>query len=406
MSIVGNGAWMARLPLWVAAFLLGSLTPAFGQSVVLGRPARDRCAPPPCSTAEETPAPTPVPPTDLSDRFLTPDERSAGEASVAYLPPAGYIDNAIPMTNFRLRYDAGFDINRPDRAQFFYATWRELSFHPHGINGNGIFFDPKARGPEQLPGRLDFQEVSSYFEYAFTRRLSAFVDVPVRFVDFDNLLEDPDHDRRPGGGFFPEPRAENTETFHNNLGGLSDIQAGFKAALVADPDRYLTFQFRTYVPSGDAGRGLGTGHVSLEPGVLLYRQMTDRLMVQGQFRGWIPIAGGRMDGDILIYGVGAGYDIYRCGNLRVTPITEFVGWTVLSGFESFFGPVTATAPPGVVIPTTHGVQDASGDTIVNGKVGVRTYFGHRQDLYVGWGHSLTGDRWYRDIFRLEYRIAF
>src|SRR6266852_1145605 len=134
--------------------------------------------------------------------------------------------------------------------------------------------------------------------------------------------------------------------------------------------------------------------------------MTDRLMVQGQFRGWIPIAGGRMDGDILIYGVGAGYDIYRCGNLHVTPITEFVGWTVLSGFESFFGPVTATAPPGVVIPTTHGVQDASGDTIVNGKVGVRTYFGHRQDLYVGWGHSLTGDRWYRDIFRLEYRIAF
>jgi hypothetical protein len=48
-------------------------------------------------------------------------------------------------------------------------------------------------------------------------------------------------------------------------GGLSDVQFGFKAALLADPDRYLTIQFRTYVPTGNPGTGLGTGHPSLEP---------------------------------------------------------------------------------------------------------------------------------------------
>jgi hypothetical protein len=32
--------------------------------------------------------------------------------------------------------------------------------------------------------------------------------------------------------------------------------------------------------------------------------------------------------------------------------------------------------------------------------------GEAQDVYVGYGHSLTGDRWYRDIFRLEYRLHF
>jgi hypothetical protein len=303
---------------------------------------------------------------------------------------------------FRLRYDAGFDMNRPDRAEFFYATWRELSFHPHGIMNDGtfkgVFFDPKARGPEQLPGRLDFQEVSPYLEFAFSHRLSGFVEVPTRFVDFDNLQEDPDHER------FPEPRAENTEVPHNNVGGLSDIQAGFKAALIADPDRYLTFQFRTYIPTGDAGRGLGTGHTSLEPGILLYERLSERLALQGQFKDWVPIGGGPGAGNVLIYGFSLGYDVYQHCDLRITPVAEMVGWTVLSGFESFAGPVTP--PAGVNVPTTHGVMDASGDTIVNAKIGVRTYFGRGQDVYVGWGRSLTGDRWYKDLFRVEYRIGF
>src|SRR5712691_11833904 len=33
----------------------------------------------------------------------------------------GYIDSAIPLTQFRLRYDAAYHDNRPARAEFFYA---------------------------------------------------------------------------------------------------------------------------------------------------------------------------------------------------------------------------------------------------------------------------------------------
>src|SRR5207248_6321693 len=32
----------------------------------------------------------------------------------------GYIDSAVPRTQFRLRYDSAYDNNRPDRAAFFY----------------------------------------------------------------------------------------------------------------------------------------------------------------------------------------------------------------------------------------------------------------------------------------------
>jgi hypothetical protein len=224
------------------------------------------------------------------------------------------------------------------------------------------------------------------------------------------LKPNPNLAPNPGSRFFPEPLGENTEAPDNTPGGLSDIEAGVKFAVLADPCRYLTLQFRTYIPTGDAGKGLGTGHVSLEPGVLYYRRLVDRLVFQAQFRDWIPVDGGQAAGNVLIYGLGLGYDVYRRGNLCITPITEFVGWTVLNGFESFFGTV-APAPAGnalagIALPVTHGVADASGDTIVNVKIGVRTYFCNGHDMYVGWGHALTGDRWYKDIFRVEYRYCF
>jgi hypothetical protein len=330
---------------------------------------------------------------------------SQGLASGAatFAAPGGYLDDPIPRTNFRLRYDAGFDMNRPDRAEYFYATWRELSFHPHGItNTGGVFFDPKAGGPEQLPAKIDYQEASAYGEYAVTKRFSIFVDIPVRFVDFDGNQEDPDRES------FPEPRSENVNEVspHNNVGGISDVQYGIKAALLADPDQYLTFQFRTYIPTGEASKGLGTGHVSVEPSLLYYKRLTDRVTTQEQFTVWAPVEGGAASGPILMYGAGVSYDVYKNCGLRIAPVAEVVGWTVLYGFESEFGPTNAINEPTVRVPMTHGATDAAGDTIVNAKLGVRAYFGDRQDMYIGYGRSLTGDTWYKDIFRVEYRIGF
>jgi len=175
--------------------------------------------------------------------------------------------------------------------------------------------------------------------------------------------------------------------------------------LLADPDQYLTLQVRGYIPTGQASKGLGTGHYSVEPTLLYYKQI-DRWTLQGQAGDWMPTKGDKSAGNILLYGAGLGYDIYRSDCLRITPITEFFGWTVLHGFESFFGDVNATSVPGLEVPTTHGVEDAGGTTIIDGKIGVRTYFGENQDLYVGYGRALTGDRWYKDLFRVEYRYKF
>src|SRR5262249_22641034 len=165
-----------------------------------------------------------------------------------------------------------------------------------------------------------------YLEWAASDRFSAFVEAPVRFLN-------------------PQQNA--------NTAGFADMNFGFKAALVTSPDRYLTFQFRTYLPTGDPGHGLGNDHVTLEPGLLFYQKLAERLRLEGEFRPWIPIGGTDFAGNILRYGLGISYDVYKTEKVRLAPVIECVGWTVLNGKEAAF-------PENVV-------RSAAGDTIVNGK---------------------------------------
>jgi hypothetical protein len=319
----------------------------------------------------------------------------------------GYIDPAMPQTMFRLRFDAAFDSNRADRAEYFYGAWRELSFHPHAIINGGVFYDPRAKGPDQSAQHLNYQEASGYFEWAITQRFSVFGEVPWRFVEFNGNQED-DSTKGPRAS---EPFA--TERENDTENGLSDIQLGFKYAFIADPDqRYLTLQTRFYIPTGFARDGLGTGHVSIEPGLLFFQRLNDRLVLEGEFLSWNPVAGSAEAGNILQYGLGLSYSAYQRCNLRIVPVAEVVGWTVLNGFESFIGLdggfTSAFAPPSIAatLPINHGVESASGATIVNAKIGIRTYFGNGNDFYIGYGQCVTGSRWYRDIARIEYRYTF
>lgn len=291
-------------------------------------------------------------------------------ASGAAASATGYLDNPIPITTFRVRYDSAYDNNRPDRAEFFYGKCG--CFRVLGA-------DPNAPGPPAVETKVDYQDIRAYLEAAFDNRASAFVELPVRFLN-------------------PEK--------NENATGFGDMNAGFKYAVIACPERYVTFQFRTYIPTGDADRGLGTNHVSLEPGVLLQQQLSDRLILNGEVQDWIPISGTDFAGNVLRYGVGLTYIALDSCNYRVMPVAEFVGWTVLDG-KDFAVPGNNTDP------MAGRVQDASGDTIVNAKLGVRFGFGEagpgslsQSSLYVGYGRALTGDVWYKDVLRVEYRLTF
>lgn len=265
----------------------------------------------------------------------------------------GYIDPAIPANQIRFRYDAAFNNVKPSRAEFFW---------PLG--------PPRGPGPGAETS-LDYQDASIYLERAFTPGFSVFGELPFR---------------------------QHNPTLVDNSAGLSDANLGLKLVLQSDCESVTTFQLRTYVPSGDADRGLGNGHVSLEPGLLFYRRLRPRLAFEGEVRDWIPIGGtDGIEGNVLRYGIGATYELTDpCDCRRLAAVIETVGWTVLDGQSA-----VTTAPP---VATQ--LVSAVGDTIVNAKVGLRWRWNACSDLYVGYGRALTDETWYDDIVRLELRRIY
>ena len=114
--------------------------------------------------------------------------------------------------------------------------------------------------------------------------------------------------------------------------------------------------------------------MSLEPSLLYFKQLTQRLIFQAQLTDWIPVGGTAEAGNIIEYGVGFSYFVYQTPKLAIAPVVELLGWTVLSGYESFFSPDASFATGNFNVPDDHGVYSAIGDTIINGKLGVWTYF--------------------------------
>jgi len=274
----------------------------------------------------------------------------------------GYIDWAVPRTNFRMRFDAGFDSNRPDRAEFFYAQYQNPG---PGNLGNGI-----------VNTTVNFQDIRGYLELAANDRFSVFAELPIRFLQTESQ----------GGRGLQDS---------GNTNGIADLEAGFKYAISNDPSHFLTFQMKTYIPTGNASDGLGTDHVSLEPGLLFNSRVNSRLDIFAELRDWIPINGSTLNGqdyagNVLRYGVGAAYTAHCSESVEVSPIVEFVGWSVLDG--QVFDERTLT-------------NVSAETTIVNAKVGLRTLFKKSgNSLYVGYGNALTGQRWYENFLRVEYTI--
>jgi hypothetical protein len=287
----------------------------------------------------------------------------------------GYIDNAIVHSEVRVRFDAAMDDQTPDRAEFFYAKCGCYTALPPGTAA----FDPNAPGPGPgIPRSVNFQQLYFYGEYAPHPHLSVFMQLPFRWLQPQSF---------PGSGqAFP------------SAGGFGDVQIGLKFAPLVSSSHTLTFQFKTFLPSGDASIGLGTNHISIEPSLLYYQRLSGRIAVEAEVgdthplssSAGVPTVGSHgFAGDVFFYGAGPSYQFIRDEHFGLAGVIEVVGWNVRSGYVT--GPVN---------PSTAGVN------IVNMKVGPRFAFGSHHSWYIGYGIALTSENWYRDIFRTEYRYSF
>jgi hypothetical protein len=309
--------------------------------------------PQPDQKQKPQPAPKKEPPKQLT--------RTRIDASMV-----GYIDPSAVQTQVRVRFDAGFNAPRPDRAEYFYA----------GCNGSS-----SCRGGIQRT--LNFQELYLRSEFAPLERFSAFVQVPFRWIQ---------------PFFIPNT---GTPTLHSG-DGISDVQGGLKFAAIASGTRNLTFQLAADFPTGNGANGLGTNHYTIEPTVLFYQRLSDRTAIEAEAGDSHPFGGTiyyatpsspprNFAADVAMYGIGPSYELIRRDTYSLAPVLELVSWHVFGGLQ--------TNSAGVV-------QSAAGINVLNAKLGARASFSNGSSIYAGYGRAITSDIWYRNLFRIEYRHVF
>jgi hypothetical protein len=277
----------------------------------------------------------------------------------------------------RVRFDSGWDVDSPDRAEFFYAKcgcYRDLA-------GTDLY-DPDAPGPGPgvLQG-LNYSQFSVLGEIGVRDRLSFFAELPLRSIR-------------------PTAFAPGTGSFDSAF-GLGDISAGVKWSFFSDASTDVTMMLRGSFPSGNAGKGLGTHHGSLEPAFLVRRDLGDRAGLEGELgfstplsssKGPHPATDGQFASSVMYYGFGPSFDLVKTDRGTLSPVIELVAWHVFLGYQ------TSTL-------AINGGQ-ANATDIANLKLGARYTMKGKDSIYVGVGFALTDSDWYGKILRLEYRRGF
>jgi hypothetical protein len=359
--------------------------------------------------------------------------------SPSWVPEANasfFTDFPRPKTLTRLRFDGGWDMVDPDRAEFFWAradgkgagpkfegvrhhpsspghaghpTPRPPPERPPGIGGptpGGVTGNPPGRPPGiggptpggvtgNPPGRppglgnpsrpghrpthphaprptvlkfwpaINFAQLYLYTEMA-AERGSFFIEIPYRSWSAFS-----------GGG----------------AAGFSDLNVGTKSVLLDSELLLVTFQFKTYIPTGSAGAGLGTGHTALEPSLISALKLTPDAYLQSQLAQWVPIGGDpHYQGGVLHYHFSLNQTLYRIApDAPLIGTFEFSGWSFQNGH--YTDPYTGT-------------KGAGGDSYFSIGPGLRQALGPKFDCGVGTAFALSEPHWANQLLRVELRLLY
>jgi hypothetical protein len=266
---------------------------------------------------------------------------------------AFYLDSARPQTQTRIRVEPTYGLAAPDRAEFFWAQ----------ADGKG-----KGPGPQNTlaENQVDYTDTRLYTEAA-TGKVGV-------FFEMSYLSLDPLHD----------PHAA----------GFGDMNTGIKTLLLDCEMMQFAMQFKTYLPVGNAGKGLGTGHVSLEPSLLMTLKLAERSYLQGQVAEWIPVGGDAgYQGAILHYHFSWNNQIYQFNPAcPVVATAEFNGWTFQTG--SYTDPINGP------------FQRAAAFSYFELGPGLRFFICDKVDLGCGVSFALNEPNWYQTTYRTELRFRF
>jgi hypothetical protein len=271
---------------------------------------------------------------------------------------AFFIDTVRPQTYSQLRWDSGRDVFQPERGEYFWAK--------PGVLGG--------KGPQNIERRVDYDQLSMYSEVA-SGNFSFFVEGTYLGIEPE---------------FNPA---------HSNFG---DMNVGTKTLLIDCELMQTSFQFRTYIPTGNSRNGLGTGHVSLEPSLLSSVKVMCDTYLQTQIAYWIPIGGDQdYQGATWHYGASLNRLWFHRGPFQLISTAEADGWTFTDG---------------AIVNRDLAVAQGTGNAAALIQKGAESYFTSggglrlvicdKYDVGVGASFAISGDHLANPLYRTEFRVKY
>ncbi len=270
------------------------------------------------------------------------EPRWIGEANAAF-----FQDGPRPVTQTRIRWDAGLNFRFPDTSEFF---WGKIG----------------TRGPATNTRAIRYDDLTLYQEVAANPSASFFIETPYRNYSPDT---------GPSGS------------------GFGDLNLGTKAVLLDRELLLVTFQFKTFIPTGNALAGAGTGHLSLEPALLAALKLAPTTYLQSEIAQWIPIAStSGTGGTVFHFHFALNQTLCNIGDcVKLIGVAELNGFNQRGGFTDF--------PSGLNTAV-------NGGTYANAGPGFRLQICDRCDFGFGAGFGFGNLHGPGQIYRTEFRVRY
>lgn len=300
---------------------------------------------------------------------------------------AFYSDSIRPISQQKLRWDIGRNLVNPTRNAYMFAPNPIFPYPVKSLNYNDVYISTEIA----------------------TGGFSILSDISYRTLSIDPS---------EGGGAF------------------GDMMIGTKSLLFDTELIQIAMEFKTFLPTGNFTAGFGTGHVSLEPSLLVCLKLKEKTYLQGQVSEWIPLgsttppvgtAGSllhahlslnhvlhEVNPDIPIIGTleYSGYYFQAGGNQDVS--------TIPTGSSSTSSSSTTPATNNFYASSSSGSSSSSSGTTSSIPFsyssgisyqyigpGLRMFMGSHYDMGVGAQFALSGNnRFAEQLYRVEFRLRY